>query len=174
MPTAMLIAPSPGSSFLSRNGHTYTADNRGVIRDVPFGTEVQDLQSSGCNLVQPVRYPMMAINADLNTLEDQRFDTSLIGSGLFLPDKVVASGASMPLTAAAGSIYTRNNKEGDKIASLTFSALDGTTEPQAVVVLLDPTVAGKVQHGDLWFTMDTVQGEPATCTIFVYGDLVAV
>lgn len=173
MQTAILLA-SPGATYLTRLGNNYTADESGVIRNVPLGTEVQDLQSSGCNLVQPGRYPLMAMHANMNTLDDQSFDASLIGAARFMPDKVVASRASIPMTAAVGGVYTRNEKGGDKLASITFAALDGTDENQAIVIVVDPAMAAKAQHGSLWFTLDTVQGEESTCTIYVYGDLVAV
>jgi hypothetical protein len=100
MPNAILVG-SPGASFLTRLGNTYVADSSGVIRDVPLGTEVQDLQSSGCNLVQPGRYPLIKLTANLNIPDDQRFDTSLIGGAKFMPDKIVASRPSKPLRAAS-------------------------------------------------------------------------
>jgi hypothetical protein len=175
MATSILIAPNPGASFLSRNGNTYTADDNGIIRDVPNGTEVQDLQSSGCNLVTPGRYPVMMIrDANLNTEEDQRFDRSLIGSGSwFIPDKVVAVSAKGPVGPAVVGIYTQNDKGGDKLASLTLGTMTGEDPQESVTVKVNGAMADKIQHGGIWLTMDTLSGEDATCNVYIYGDLIS-
>lgn len=176
MPTAILQAPTGNSSYLTRLGNTYSSDEYGVIRDVPLGTEVQDLQSSGCTLVAPGRYPLLKLTADLKSLEDQRFDISLVGAARFFPDKVVAVHATGAAAGAAGGVYTKNEKGGDKLAALDLAALTGEDHNESVVAPIDPTLAAKLQSGGLYFTLDTVatSEDPVTVNLYIYGDLITV
>lgn len=174
MPTAILLAPTAGASYLTRLGNNYVADEYGVIRDVPLGTESQDLQSSGCALVSPGRFPLFMLRADMNSVEDQVFSPSLIGAvNWFMPEKFVALNASVALSAAAGGVYTQRDKGGVQIATLAFSALTGADPKECVITPVAPVAPAGVMSGVFYLALDTPQGEPATCDIYVYGDLIS-
>jgi hypothetical protein len=172
---ATLLAPTANASFLTRLGTTYIADSAGVLRDVPQGTEVTDLEAMGCALVVPGRYPLFVlVDADMNSTEDQKFSSSLGPVTGYSLSKVVVTGASAPVTAAAGGIYTDMEKGGDAVVAAGQSfALAGTDLSEMVVATLAPLCATKCFQGPLYLSLTSANGAPATCNVFVYGDVLA-
>jgi hypothetical protein len=175
MATAMLLAPTANAPYLTRLGNTYTADEYGVIRDVPSGTEVTDLQSMGCSLVQPGRYPIFALSgADMTKTTDQQFSSTLGPANWYSLSKVVITGATGPITSVVGGIYTQPEKGGEAVvADGQNFALDGATEGEMVVATLAPICATQCFKGPLYLSLSTPLSEHETCDIFVYGDVMA-
>src|SRR5215472_741530 len=131
MPT--LLAPSGNSSILVRSGVTYTSDAYGVIRDVPMGTDVQDLEAAGCSLVRPGRFPLFALmGADMTSTEDQQLETTLGGANYYSISKIVAVAASAPITAVGG-IYTQRDKDGDAVVAAAQSWALAGADPSEMV-----------------------------------------
>jgi hypothetical protein len=171
---ATLLAPTANTPYLTRLGNTYQSDDSGMIRDVPTGTEVLDLEAMGCAKVQPGRWPLFAlIGADMTSLEDQQFTASLGPANGYTLSKVVIANASAPITVSGG-IYTEPEKAGDAVVAATQSfALDGTTPGEIVVATLAPICATKCFQGALYLVMEAENAEAATCDVFIYGDVMS-
>jgi hypothetical protein len=176
---ATLLAPAAGASFLTRLGNTYRADEYGVLRDVPTGTETTDLQALGCALVQPGRFPIFVLqNADLTSQNDQKFSSLLGPVNWYSISRIVIAGPSQPITAATGDIGTLPNQAGEVIASGQSFAMADDVPGEMVVVAPGPVWDTKCFQGQLYLHLTATEppnqdGTPITCDIFVYGDVLA-
>ena len=114
------------------------------------------------------------IRANFNVTTDQQiviFDNP----AKYILRRIVATNASVNLNTAAGGIYTAVSKGGTAVvaATQTYSALTGST------LFLDLTLntAGnahitvKSSVPNLYFSLTTAQGSPATGDIYVFGDI---
>lgn len=104
------------------------------------------------------------IGANMNSTGDQALT---LNTSRYVLDRIVATNASTSLTTAAGGLYTATSKGGTAIvgASQAYSALTGSAQT------LDLTLATTdVQtEPDLWFSLTTPQGAPATADVYVIG-----
>ena len=114
------------------------------------------------------------IGADFNVTTDQQiviFDNP----AKYILRRIVATNASVSLSTAAGGIYTAVSKGGTAVvaASQTYSALTGST------LFLDLTlntsgsanITVKSSVPNLYLSLTTAQGSPATGDIYVFGDI---
>lgn len=114
------------------------------------------------------------IGANFNVTTDQQiviFDNP----SKYVLRRIVVTNASVSLSTAAGGIYTAVSKGGTAVvaATQTYSALTGST------LFLDLTLntAGnahitvKSSVPNLYFSLTTAQGSPATGDIYVFGDI---
>lgn len=80
---------------------------------------------------------------------------------------VVVVGASIPLTTAAGGMYTAASKTGSQIvaSSQVYSALTGS----AKVLNIASGVTDALTQNALYFSLTTAQGATATADIYIFG-----
>ena len=114
------------------------------------------------------------IGANFNVTTDQQiviFDNP----AKYILRRIVATNASLSLSTAAGGIYTAVSKGGTAVvaAGQTYSALTGS----ALFLDLTLNTAGsahitvKSNVPNLYFSLTTAQGAPATGDIYVFGDI---
>src|SRR4051794_29540186 len=120
--TTTMLAPNADASYLTRLGTNYRSDSSGVIHDVPLGTEVTDLQSSGCHLVQPGRYPLFSVkNVDGMNTDEHPVTSSVAGTATqYILDKALATNPTGDLNGMAFEIWSEPGKQGTQIASFGF------------------------------------------------------
>lgn len=92
---------------------------------------------------------------------------------LFTLTRIVVTNASISLTTAAGGVYTAASKAGSAIvaAGQVYSAL--TTSVKFVSLTLASIsltdVINSATQTNLYLSLTTAQGAPATADVYVYG-----
>lgn len=106
--------------------------------------------------------------ANFNTTADQAIAIRR-GITRFRPTKIVVVGASIPITTAAGGVYSGAAKSGTVIvaAAQAYSAL--STSAKALNLTLATTDTA-LTTSQLYFALTTAQGAAATADIFLYGE----
>ena len=114
------------------------------------------------------------IGANFDVTTDQQI-VIFANPAKYILRRIVVTNASVSLSTAAGGIYTAVSKGGTAVvaASQTYSALTGST------LFLDLTlntsgsanITVKSSVPNLYFSLTTAQGSPATGDIYVFGDI---
>ena len=166
--TVSLVAPNPYGIYQTR-GATYTADAVGLIANVAAG-DVRDLENMGCLPLATVRYIGRLLGANMNVTTDQIIPLFVPAAAKFRLTKITVLNASVSLTTAVGGVYTALSKGGTAVVANTqvFSSL--TTPVKAVDLTLANTDA-EVAATQLYLSLTTAQGAPATADIYVFGDV---
>lgn len=114
------------------------------------------------------------IGANFDVTTDQQI-VIFANPAKYILRRIVVTNASVSLSTAAGGIYTAVSKGGTAVvaASQAYSTLTGST------LFLDLTLSTsgnanitvKSSVPNLYFSLTTAQGSPATGDIYVFGDI---
>lgn len=121
---------------------------------------------------EQLRAPLIGLrrSLNLNTTTDQAI---LVSAKRYIIRRVVVTGATNPVTSAAGGLYTGAGKTGTAIvpASQNYGALSAPTT--FLETALHASTSDTVfSNSTLYFSLTTANGVPADATIYVYGDTV--
>src|SRR3954463_3372654 len=176
MHDAILLAPTGGQDYLTSSGKTYRSDVFGVLRDVPWNSDLTDLQACGCHLIHPGRWPQIMLRPDMTTTDDQLMESKLLsGTHWYLPRTIVAVNATGDITSLTGgaSIFTGPNKTGDQVGYVYFNGMDGTNPKTYSNFNISST---PVCQGPVYFKLVAALPKPPgdqpapTVSVYLYGD----
>lgn len=105
---------------------------------------------------------------DMNTTSDQQLN---LGVSNVIVRRVTMSGVSISLTTAAGGIYTATSKGGIQLVPSTQVYSSLTNSNKFLDLTLQNAALTNIFTGqNIFFSLTTPQGVPATARLCVYGD----
>lgn len=113
------------------------------------------------------------IGADMNVTTDQTFSMNIPLLVPFTISKILATNASIDLTAADGGIYDAAAKGGNAIVANTqvYTAL--TTSSKLLSLTIAAAGSGNVFQVAPILSLTGAQGEAATCDFYLIGNVLA-
>lgn len=175
-PTYTLVAP-PGISSSTLHGlsKNYTVDANGYVTNVTQAdTALLILQ--GYTALPPVGEVLLGTMkaANFNSTADQVITLSTAGLGSATSkvyiNRIVVDANTIPLTTAAGGIYTQPAKAGVAIVASgqVYSGLSGTNQAIELTIAAKPTM---VPPALVYLALTTAQGAAATADVYVFGSI---
>ena len=173
---SMYSPPSlAGSMVTTKNGGSYAVDTNGYVTNVK-AQDVSDLAMAGfvqapATVDRADQFMGKLIGANFNVTTDQFITLSLFGLApvgtKVYPSKIIVTNASIPLTTAAGGVYSAAAKGGTAIvaSSQAYSSLTSAS------IALELTIAAKLAGVTLgvYLSLTTAQGAAATADVYVFG-----
>lgn len=114
------------------------------------------------------------ISANMNSTADQQI-VIFSAPAKYIIRRIVATNASISLSAAAGGIYPQVSKGGTAIvaAGQTYSSLNATTKFIDLTIASGYTSGGSILTAkSIYLSLTTPQSAAATADVYVFGDIV--
>lgn len=170
--TTLLLAPLANQTLVTSGGAVYVSDSNRIIANVGTQQDVVDLQSAGCQVINPYPPDLLFYGKafNFNSTADQALNQTG-WTGKFRPRRFVITNASTSLTTAAGGFYTGAGKTGTTLvaAGQVYSAL--TTALLALEATLNSAATVLASATPVYLSLTTPQGGAATADINIYGDV---
>jgi len=166
----------PYQTYITR-GANYTANSLGIVTVTnPSNFDIQDLINNGCVFNMGTAGVLLGrlIGANMNITTDQPFIMTKFSTLVpFRIAKITAGNGSVSLTTAAGGIYPAASKGGTAVVanSQVYSGVTGASLIVSLTIAATPGNTIYAPSTQLYLSLTTGQGAPATADLYVWGDL---